>query len=95
MRSMVEGGGCWLSELPMQPQRENIHRPALGVVSRIVDELVVGTEGGKTECRQAVVPLENLLRSRLGKLSVAHQDPHPVPFTATPIEPDALMSVKS
>src|SRR6516164_7044978 len=61
-------------ELPMHAASENIHRPAIGIVGRIAEELVVESEAGRGRHRIAVIGLENPFRAVVGQLPVTDQD---------------------
>src|SRR6516164_3639874 len=61
-------------ELPMHTASENIHRPAIGIVGRIAEELVVESEAGLGRHRIALIGLENPFRAVVGQLPVTDQD---------------------
>ena len=61
----------------MQAGSKDIRRSAVGVVTGIVDELIIEGEPGRGSQRVAVIGLENLLGAVVGQLPVANQDAEP------------------
>jgi len=62
------------SECGVKPPGKNVHRPAVGVVSGVGDELIVEADFRRGGNRVAVVSLDDLLQPGMRQLAVAHDD---------------------
>src|ERR1700722_6614884 len=63
--------GAIFSELPMQTAGQDLNRAAIPVIRRVVDELVVGRDMRQTEHGEAIIRLNDLLRTGMQQLPVA------------------------
>ena len=54
------------SKLPVQSAGKNIHRPAIGIVSRIGDELIIQRDPYRRGQRIAVISLDDVFVSGMG-----------------------------
>jgi len=59
----------------VQPDSQHGDRPAVGVVRRVGNELIIRRDVGIGEGREAIVRLENILEPRVRQDAVADQDP--------------------
>jgi hypothetical protein len=61
----------------MQPEGEDPHWTALPIVGRVVNELIVASDLGEAESREAVIGLDNRFGTSLGELTVADDPAQP------------------
>lgn len=59
------------SVLQVQLQGENRHRPAVSIVGRVVDELIIEGDVGKADDSDAVICFQDLLGAGIRQLAVA------------------------
>jgi hypothetical protein len=52
----------------VKPPGEQIHRPAIGVVGRVIDELIIGAELDRSGDGVAVIGFDDLLPSRIWQM---------------------------
>ena len=62
------------SKLSVHAQRKHRYRPALGVVGRIADVLIVKGQLREGKHGEFIVSLEDFFRTRRGKLAVANEN---------------------
>src|SRR5215510_10436379 len=68
------GSACTPSQLPMGAETENRHRPAIAVIGRVANKLIVERQLGEFTYCHAVVGLQDGLNAGVDKLPVPHED---------------------
>ena len=74
LAATLTGASAARSELRVEPPGENRHRPAIGVVGRVGDELIVEADLGRCGQSVAVIGLDDLLEPGMRQRAVADQD---------------------
>src|SRR5271154_1778157 len=69
--------GAATSKLRVHANREHRDGPSIAVECGIRDVLIVEAQVCVVQHREGIVRLEDLLRARMGKFTVAHQDAEP------------------